>query len=304
MRYHPRPYRWLRRLIRTLTIFIGIVIIACLVLDHYVQFRKDDAALKSEFRSRGVDGQIGYYYSHGRKMRYCVTGNANLPLLLMLHGSPGSMSYYGRRYADPVISEHFRVVAVDRPGYGYSGLGDPEPSISEQAAMIRPLLDSLVKGVHPIIISGGSYGASLACRLAMDYPDLVDGLALTGPSMGPGLEKTFWFTPAIENWSVRWFVPRIFRSANTEKLHHREELTRMLPLWQNIRVPVSYLQGSDDNIVDTANAGFARSHLVNAPWLDVRFIPGRQHRLAQYEWPAIRANIMKVYEQAMNRRQR
>ena len=132
----------------------------------------------------------------------------------------------------------------------------------------------------------------------MDYPQLVDGLALTGPSLGPGLEKTFWFTPTIETPAFRWFIPRIFRSANTEKVHHREELERMLPLWQKIRVPVSYLQGAEDNIVDTTNAGFARKHLVNAPWLDIRFIAGRQHRLAQFEWPAIRENILKVYDHA------
>lgn len=42
----------------------------------------------------------------------------------------------------------------------------------------------------------------------------------------------------------------------------------MLPYWKNIRVPVVYLQGENDDIVDTANAGLARRHLVNASYLD------------------------------------
>jgi hypothetical protein len=107
----------------------------------------------------------------------------------------------------------------------------------------------------------------------------------------------FWFTPVIEHWSFRWFIPRIFRSANTEKFHHRKELEKMLPLWKNIRVPVVYLQGIKDNIIDTANAGFARKHLVNVPYLNIRFLPGREHRLAQFEWPQIRQGILEVYEQ-------
>jgi hypothetical protein len=57
-----------------------------------------------------------------------------------------------------------------------------------------------------------------------------------------------------------------------------------------------YLQGINDDIIDTSNAGFARQQLVNAPYLDIRFIPNRYHRLAQYEWPAIRASVMKIYD--------
>ncbi|RYY62736.1 MAG: alpha/beta hydrolase [Chitinophagaceae bacterium] len=291
-------YRWLRRLTRVLLIFIGVIICACLVFDHYVEFRKDDAELNRIFREEGIEGQIRYYESRGRTIRYASIGKDSLPTLLMLHGSPGSMSYYSGRFTDPVIQGHFKIYAVDRPGYGYSGLGDPEPSISEQAEMIRVILDSLNHATHPIIISAGSYGASIACRIAMDHPELVDGLALTGPALGPGLETTFWFTPAIEHWSIRWFIPRIFRSANTEKIHHREELEKMLPYWKNIRVPVTFLQGENDNIVDTSNAGFARTHLINAPYLDINFVKDREHRLAQYEWPAIRDNILKVYNEA------
>ena len=289
-------FRWLRRVLRIIIVMIGLFIIACLVFDHFVEFRKSDQELRSIFAERKIEGQILYYTSRGRTIRYASVGNDSLPTLLMLHGSPGSMSYYSGRYADTFIQKHFKVFTVDRPGYGYSGLGDPEPSIQEQAEMIRPILDSLHKARHPIIVAGGSFGASIACRLAMDHPELVDGLVLTGPALGPGMEKMFWFTPIIEHWSIRWFIPRIFRSANTEKMYHKAELEKMLPLWKNIRVPVTYLQGEKDNIVDTTNAGFARQQLINAPYLDIRFIKGREHRLAQFEWPAIRECIMKVYQ--------
>lgn len=290
--------RGLRIFLRIVIVLIGLFIIACLIFDHYIQFRKSDKELREIFAARGIDGEVGYYETHGRKLRYTSVGNDSLPTLLFLHGSPGSMSYYSGRYSDSIIKNHFKSYAVDRPGYGYSGLGDPEPSIQKQAAMIRPLLDSLNKATHPIIIVAGSYGASIACRMAMDYPDLVDGLVLTGPSLGPGLEKMFWFTPAIEHWSLRWFIPRIFKSANTEKVHHKEELEKMLPYWKNITVPVVYLQGIKDNIVDTSNAGFARKHLINVPYLDIQFLEGREHRLAQFEWPTIRDGIMRVFQRA------
>lgn len=291
-----RKGRWLRRLLRTLVITMGVIIIACLVFDHYVQFRRSDEELNKIFAEEDIDANIHYYTTHGRRLRYVAAGNDSLPTLLFLHGSPGSISYYSRRYSDGSLQGNFRMYAVDRPGYGYSGLGDPEPSIKKQAEMIRPLLDSLNKAQHPVIVVGSSYGASIACRLAMDYPGLVDGLVLTGPAIGPGLETYFGITPFIEHWSIRWFIPRIFRSANTEKVHHKNELEEMLPSWKNIRVPVYYLQGENDDIVDTSNAGFARKHLINAPSLEIKFLIGRKHLLAQYEWQAIKQAILDVYE--------
>jgi hypothetical protein len=81
-------------------------------------------------------------------------------------------------------------------------------------------------------------------------------------------------------------------------MHHKEELEKMLPLWKNIKVPVVYLQGVDDDIVDTTNAGFARQQLINAPYLDIRFLQGRKHLLARYEWQAIRKAITDVYVRA------
>jgi len=297
----PKPIRqgrWLRRLLRILIVLIGILIIACFVFDHYYQFRKNDTELSELFTQQKIDAGIHYYTTHGRKLRYVAAGNDTLPTLLFLHGSPGSISYYSRRYADSAILGHFRIYAVDRPGYGYSGFGDPEPSIQKQSEMIRPLLDSLYHAKHPIIIVGSSYGAPIACRLAMDHPELVDGLVLTGPAIGPGRETYFAITPVIENWSVRWFIPRIFKSANTEKIHHKKELEKMLPYWKNIRVPVYYLQGENDDIVDTSNASFAREQLVNVPSLEIKFLKGRKHLLARYEWQTIKQAILDTYKKA------
>lgn len=293
--------RWFRRVLRTVVVTIGVVIIACLVFDHYEQFRKSDEELNRIFNEQQIDASIHYYMAQGRRLRYVAAGSDSLPTLLFLHGSPGSISYYSRRYRDSSLQGSFRIYAVDRPGYGYSGLGMPEPSIKKQAEMIRPLLDSLHKVQHPVIIVGSSYGASIACRIAMDHPELVDGLVLTGPAIGPGRETYFAISPIIEHWSIRWFIPRIFRSANTEKMHHKEELEKMLPYWKNIRVPVYYLQGIDDDIVDTSNASFARQQMVNVPSLEIKFLDGRKHLLARYEWQAIRTAILDIYEKVRKR---
>src|SRR3954467_13140770 len=152
MQKNKRKGRWMRRTFRILSGIIVFFIVACFVFDHYVQFRKSDDELNKFFAERHIPGKIGYYVTHGRRLRYVTIGNDSLPTLVFIHGSPASMSLYRGRFSDSTILKTFRIFAVDRPGYGYSGFGDPEPSIQKQSEMIRSLLDSVYKAKHPVVI--------------------------------------------------------------------------------------------------------------------------------------------------------
>jgi hypothetical protein len=88
---------------RVIIVLIGLFIIACFVFDHYVQFRKPDEELKRIFAEQHINATIHYYNTHGRTLRYVSAGNDSLPVLLMLHGSPGSISFYSRRFSDSMI---------------------------------------------------------------------------------------------------------------------------------------------------------------------------------------------------------
>jgi pimeloyl-ACP methyl ester carboxylesterase len=283
-------------LLRTVVGLLIFIVILLLVFDRLVQFRMDDKELLSWFHQRHLSPKIDYYHAEGRKIRCLSVGDNPDASLLFIHGAPSSLSYWKNYLADSVLLSRATMYAVDRPGYGYSGLADPMPDISEQAGAIRPILDSLHHAHHPVIVIGVSYGSPIACRLAMDYPELVDGLVLVAPPLGPGLERIFWFTYPVESPFIHWFVPRMLQTANQEKIHHKEELTRMLPLWGRIRVPVIYLQGTQDGLVDTTNAGFARQHLKNVPYLDIRMIPGRGHLIAFAEKDKIEKAIIELLD--------
>jgi pimeloyl-ACP methyl ester carboxylesterase len=294
-----KKQRWGTILWKGSILSITIFVAACLVFDRFVQFRMSDAELNTFFTSNHVAGKICYYQSGGRTIRYVAVGKDSLPTLLLIHGAPSSLSVYQDYFKDTSLLHHFKILAVDRPGYGYSGFGNPEPSIQKQAAFIRPILDSLQLARHPKIVMGGSYGSSIACRLAMDYPNLVDGLVLVAPSLKPGAEKIYWFTPLIEQPALNWFIPRMFQSANNEKIHHHEGLEAMLPYWKNIRIPVVYIQGEKDQLIDTANAGFARKQLINAPYLEIRFLKGEPHFVAYSKRPLVRLKMLELLQRIL-----
>jgi pimeloyl-ACP methyl ester carboxylesterase len=163
-----------------------LLIVLLLVFDRLVQFRMDDTDLAKYFHERKLEPHIAYYKAGGRDVRYLGVGDQPDATILFIHGAPSSLSYWKAYLSDSTLLSRATIYAVDRPGYGYSGLGDPIPDIAAQAAAIKVILDSLHQAHHPIIIVGVSYGAPIACRLAMDYPELADGLVLTGPALGPG----------------------------------------------------------------------------------------------------------------------
>ncbi|HVU55305.1 MAG TPA: alpha/beta hydrolase [Puia sp.] len=290
--------RKIGRIILKTSIWVFVLFILLLfIFDRLVQFRMDDTELADYFHKQHIQAHVGYYQARGRDIRYIGVGeDTSKPTILFIHGAPSSLSYWRGYLSDSVLRGRATIYALDRPGYGYSGLAKPMPDIEAQAAVIRPILDSLYHAHHPIVVVGVSYGAPIACRLAMDYPQLVDGLVLTGPAIGPGLEHYFWFTHIIEFPLIHWMIPRMLQSANSEKIHHKEELTKMLPLWSRIHVPVAYLQGANDELVLTANADFARTHLTNVPSLDIQMIPGRGHLIAFAEKARIRQAILDVLE--------
>jgi pimeloyl-ACP methyl ester carboxylesterase len=283
----------------SLRIFFGVLIsliLIVLLFDRLVQFRMDDKELTTWFHDRHIEPHIQYYESLGRKVRYIQVGDQPKASILFIHGAPSSLSYWKAYLSDSTLLGRATLYAADRPGYGYSGLADPLTDISAQAAILKEILDSLHKAHHPIIVVGVSYGAPIAARLTMDYPELVDGLILMAPPLGPGQERIFWFTYLVENPLIHWVVPRMLKTANQEKVHHKEELTKMLPLWGHIHVPVMYLQGQEDELVFTSNADFARTHLTNVPSLDIQMIPGRGHLIAFAEKNRVEKAILTMLD--------
>jgi pimeloyl-ACP methyl ester carboxylesterase len=75
------------------------------------------------------------------------------------------------------IGERHRVIAFDRPGFGYSDR--PRGSAwgaAAQADLLREAFAML--GIEPAVVLGHSWGATVAATLALNHPDAVRGLVL------------------------------------------------------------------------------------------------------------------------------
>ena len=102
--------------------------------------------------------------------------------LVFLHGLGGQMRHF-HELVDS-LSQHHRVVSIDRPGSGYSqSLGREGCGPFRQAKLVSGVLRSL--GLERPIIVGHSLGGAIALSLALLHPEDCRGLALIAPLTHP-----------------------------------------------------------------------------------------------------------------------
>jgi pimeloyl-ACP methyl ester carboxylesterase len=137
------------------------------------------AALFNRKRARDAEAEtppIGKFVEvDGVRLHYIERGDG--PPLVMLHGM-GSLiqDFLGSGLIDRAAA-HYRVIAFDRPGYGYSGRpGGQFWTPEAQATMIHAALAKL-RIERPIVL-GHSWGTLAALALGLDFPDDVAGLVL------------------------------------------------------------------------------------------------------------------------------
>lgn len=116
----------------------------------------------------------------GEKMRYAYmdippTGPANGRVVFWQHGG----NFYSEAYSPTfqILSDAgFRVIAVDRIGYGKSSKALVAYNFNFVAANMKALLDEL--GIDEVAIVGHSMGGMVVSRFAMLYPDITSHVVM------------------------------------------------------------------------------------------------------------------------------
>lgn len=229
-----------------------------------------------------------------KPLRYIEIGDDQLPLIVFIHGAPSSSAFWRSMLKDSLLLSRAKLLAVDRPGYGYSNFGRADTSLQHQAKMVAEVLKEKRKQHKQIILHGSSYGGTLSARLAMDYPDLIDGILFQSASLAPGEEKTFLFTHLTSKWPLNWLIPSTLHVANREKLSHKAQLELMQPLWDRIRSACMILHGADDKLIYPVNAEYAKEHLVNASFLELKLLQGRGHDLLWNKRDLLIQSLLKL----------
>ncbi len=242
---------------------------------EFLTLRKPEKDQADYLHRAGVDkyyfgrinlGSVNIHYTH--------TGKDSLGLVLFVHGSPGSSADMLRYLTKPAL-QSCQLIAVDRPGFGYSAFGRAEPSLGRQAECLAALLRKYP--FRPSVLVGHSYGGPVIGRVAMDYPELVDGMVIIAGALDPRLEPHYWWQKPL-NWPIiENLLPPVFRVSNQEILPLKSELEAMADRWGEINCAVTVVQGLKDKLVHPENYLFAKTNMVNAEWLTIDTMPNDGH---------------------------
>jgi pimeloyl-ACP methyl ester carboxylesterase len=112
--------------------------------------------------------------AHGVRLHWIERGSG--PPLIALHGDGSLLQEVAISGLVDRLGSDFRVILLDRPGYGYSERPGRGWTPRAQADLIAAFMDKL--GVAEAVILGHSWGTLVALALAVDHPHRVTRLVL------------------------------------------------------------------------------------------------------------------------------
>lgn len=143
-------------------------------------------ALASTLLARDAERRVPADGDHleveGSRLHYIDTGGSGPPIV-MVHGLGGQIRNFTHSLTE-LLDGDCRVIAVDRPGSGYSVAREGErPDIREQGRLVARFVHKL--GLKRPLLVGHSLGGAVSLAAALAAPGQFGGLALLAPLTQP-----------------------------------------------------------------------------------------------------------------------
>jgi pimeloyl-ACP methyl ester carboxylesterase len=166
------------------------------------------ATKRAEARTTVPPATIHRVEVDGVRVFYRAAGDANAPVVLLLHGFPASSFMF--RELIPRLATDYRVIAPDLPGFGFTEVPAERKyvySFDGLASTIEAFTQALKISRHAIYVF--DYGAPTGLRLAMAHPERVTAIvSQNGNAYEEGLGdawgpiRKYWAAPTAENRDV------------------------------------------------------------------------------------------------------
>ena len=225
----------------------------------------------------------------GARVHYVERGAG--PPLVMLHGNGSMIRELQLSGLFELATSRYRVIALDRPGYGHSS----RPRRSwwgprAQAALLRSVLARL--GIERPIVFGHSFGAMVALCYALEYPAATRSVVLasgyffpTGrldvplmappaiPLLGDAMRHTI--SPLIGRLLWPFMLRRVFSPAPVPRYFER------FPTWMALRP--SQLRASAEEAALLIPSAMSLQKIYRALEVPAVIVAGAQDRYVDHE---------------------
>jgi len=286
--FEKKSFRIQKIIGRLLTAFFCI-----LLWQGCFKFRKSDPKVLQEFEQKGINVRIhNFYYSKDNKIHYVETGDTTAPTIYFVHGTPGSWNNFRDFLADSLLGKQYRIIALDRPGFGYSNFGKAE-TMETQVDAFNRMIAAKDNG-QPVVLVGHSLGGPIIAGMSAKDTGIAHTLLIIAGSISPELEpKEGWRKP-LGSPVFSWLAPGAMRPSNEEMLDFKKYVNTMPEALGNITAEVYIMHGTKDMFVPFGNLAYTEQHLQKAKKVYTIPLEGENHFLPWTRFSSIRDLFLHI----------
>lgn len=279
-----------RRRIKLRYIAYGVIVSYIIMCQSCMTMRMTPKETKAFFEKSKTDfvSKTADFKNH--KIHYVMTGKEDNPTLFFIHGSPGSWDAYKEYMKDSLLLKRYRMVSIDRPGFGYSDFGDAQ-DVETQAKWITEFFKMIDNG-KPVTLVGHSMGGPIVVKMAILSPKQYYKLIILAGSVDPDAETAENWRPILRSKPMRYLVPGAFRPSNDELWWLKGDLIEMKPQLKDVISEVIIVHGTKDRLVPYKNMAFMQKEFVNAKKVDTVSIKDADHFIPWTNFEDIRKVLL------------
>ncbi|MDE2419703.1 MAG: alpha/beta hydrolase [Gammaproteobacteria bacterium] len=235
--------------------FLGLIL---LIFSHQaVATNAQSEQLIALYRPNHID-QTVYLPTSKALIHYQLTGEADKPVVVLLHGVNASYDTYNGWMALG-LANHYRVLRIDMPPFGLSSYDEPQTAqIQNTGLLLNELLDKLdIK--TPVTVVGNSYGGYVAWEFAAEFPQRTNKVVLIDAS---GYQKSAPFIIDIATNPLLAFGYKLMSPCFVVNYFHRSTYGD----GKNQRDPKTIQRYCDFNGVRSNRKAIAAFYHKNSDW--------------------------------------
>ncbi|HVX52793.1 MAG TPA: alpha/beta hydrolase [Chitinophagaceae bacterium] len=271
----------------------GVLLILLIAAQFGDEFRTSDKDAAATFAKAHVPFKTGYLHINNRTMHYVAAGQDSLPTIVFIHGSPGSWNAFEDYLLDADLLKKYRMVSLDRPGFGYSNYGDAL-DFAQQGILLSAVLDTIQNGKAMALV-GHSLGGPMVIKLTAENPALpVKNIVVLAGSVDPAQEEPEKWRGIINKFPLRYFIPGAMRPSNDELKWFKKDVYTLAPDFAKVTCNVVLMHGDSDQLVPPPNALYSKAHLTNAKSDTLVWLKGENHFIPWTRFDAIKQQLLQL----------
>ena len=262
------------------------------VCQSCMRLRMSNKETKNFFETNKIKFRDTIVIIEEHKIHYLQTGNPKSATLFFIHGSPGSWDAYKNYLKDSLLLSKFRMIAIDRPGFGYSNFGNAE-NLNTQAHIIEKLIKKIGNS-EPFFLIGHSLGGPIVVQMAANKPGYYKHLIIISGAVDPDAEEPENWRAIIKTKPIRYLIPGALRPANDELWWLKTDLRQLKPNLKNITSKITIIHGTKDFLVPFSNVAFMKKEFINAKSVETIPIANGSHFIPWDHFDIIRNALYQL----------